>query len=167
MQSCARLKQFTGLADRTYMQARAIVFIWGLLFCAALLPLHAQSSNDSSARSRILALEHAWNQAEALKDLAALDALFEDRLTYVDSDGSLLTKADFLNHVKNAHVEQIVTESMTAQVFGSTAIVTGTYRASAFKGAKPIIRRGRFVDAWVFKDNKWVCVAAQSTPISN
>ena len=151
---------------KAHMRALAISLVCGLL-CCAIAPLSAQSTDDSATRSKILALEHAWNQAEAFKDLHALDALFDDRLTYVDFDGSLLTKADFLQQVKNAHVEQIVTESMSAHVFGGSAIVTGTYRASDFKGGKTVVRRGRFVDTWIFKENKWVCVAAQATPIPN
>ena len=45
----------------------------------------------------MLALEHAWNQAEAFKDLKALDSLFDNSLVYIDYDGSELTKAEFLS----------------------------------------------------------------------
>ena len=111
-----------------------------------------------------MALEHAWNQAEAFKDLKALDALFDNALVYVDPDGTLLTKSEFLSRVTSVSLQQVVTESMAVKVFGNTAIVTGTYRATEFMRGKTVVLQGRFVDTWVYKDSTWVCVAAQSTP---
>ena len=138
-----------------------------LLILAGIAPalLWTQSGDVAGVRSKILALEHAWNQAEALKDLKTLDGLFDNALVYVDFDGTLMTKAEFLSRVKSAHIQQGVTESMTAQVFGNTAIVTGIYLDRQMKDGKPTLRRGRFVDTWVYKDSSWVCVAAQATPI--
>jgi uncharacterized protein DUF4440 len=125
----------------------------------------AQDSDEAGSRSKILALEHAWNQAEAFKDLKALDAIFDNLLVYVDSDGTLMNKSEFLAHVKSAHLQQVVTQSMSVELFGETAIVTGIYQASDFQNGRPIVRRGRFVDAWVFKRSAWVCIAAEATPI--
>lgn len=125
----------------------------------------SQSQDESSARAKVLALEHAWNQAEAFKDLKALDTLFDNSLVYVDYDGTLFTKAEFLAHVKFAHVEQIVTESMIVEIFGNTAVVTGAYRATELEHGKLIARRGRFIDTWIFLNSRWVCVAAQAVPI--
>lgn len=123
----------------------------------------AQDSDESADRSKILALEHAWNLAEAFKDLKALDALFDSGLIYVDADGSLMNKIEFLAHVKSAQLQQVVTQSMFVQVFGATAIVTGTYQSHEFQNGRPVVRRGRFVDAWVLKKSTWVCVAAHHT----
>jgi hypothetical protein len=136
-----------------------------LLAGLTLVPLRAQEADSSAQKSRILALEHAWNQAEAFNDLKALDAIFDNALVYVDSDGTLMTKAEFLSRVKSAHLQQVVTQSMSVQMFGSAAIVTGTYQASEFKNGKTIIHRGRFVDTWVYQNSNWTCVAAQATPL--
>jgi len=148
------------------MKAPAKKFLC-LLVLAGMAPalLWTQSGDDAGVRSKILALEHAWNQAEALKDLKTLDGLFDNAFVYVDFDGTLMTKAEFLSRVKLAHIQQGVTESMTAQVFGNTVIVTGIYLDREIKDGKPTLRRGRFVDTWVHKDSAWVCVAAQATPI--
>jgi ketosteroid isomerase-like protein len=127
--------------------------------------LRAQGPDQAGVRSKILALEQAWNQAEALNDLMALDALFDNGLVYVDFDGTLMTKAEFLAHAKVAHVQQVITQSMSVQVFGETAIVTGIYLAKEFKDGKAIQHRGRFVDTWVYRNQTWVCIAAQATPI--
>lgn len=127
--------------------------------------LVAQESDEASVRSKIIALEQIWNQAEALKDLKALDSLFDNALVYVDSDGTLMTKAEFLSHVKSNQLQQVVTISMAVRVSGDTAIATGIYRASELKSSKPTLQRGRFIDTWVKRDGTWVCIAAQATPI--
>jgi|HubBroStandDraft_6_1064221.scaffolds.fasta_scaffold00667_18 hypothetical protein len=125
----------------------------------------AQEFDEAGNRSKILALEHAWNQAEAFKDLKALDAILDNGLIYVDSDGTLMNKSDFLAHVRSAHLQQVVTQSMSVQFFGQTAVVTGVYQSSEFENGRSAVRRGRFLDAWVFKGSAWVCVAAGATPI--
>ncbi|MFY9741151.1 MAG: nuclear transport factor 2 family protein [Candidatus Sulfotelmatobacter sp.] len=145
---------------------RTLVFT-AILLCSAIPFVAGQYPADSSAITNVLALEHAWNQAEQRKDTRALDAIFDNALVYVDYDGSFRTKAEFLARVKStaSHLEQEVTGSMTGHMFGSTVIVTGLYVASGTENGKPYVRRGRFVDTWTFKDGKWLCVASQATPI--
>lgn len=123
----------------------------------------SQSIDVSETRSRILALERTWNQAEATHDMKVLDGLFDRTLVYVDTDGSLMNKSEFLAHIKSASVAQITTESENVQIFGKTAIVVGVYRALELRNGKVVIHRGRFIDSWVYQNSTWVCVAAQST----
>ncbi len=139
-----------------------------LLLCASILASFQawpQSEDPSTTRAKVLALEHAWNQAESMRDLRALDSIFDNGLTYVEENGALLTKADFLLQVKTRPVREIVTEAMDVEMFGGTAIVSGVYRASELRNGKTFIRRGRFVDTWIRKGSTWICVAAQSTPV--
>jgi hypothetical protein len=144
-----------------------IVAITLLLAC---IPGAAQDSADNdSERTRILALENAWNLAEEHKDVKALEGLLASTLVYIDYDGSLMDKAQFMASVKapSLHPEQIVNEYMTAHLYGSSAIVTGVYREKGTMGGKPYLRRGRFTDTWVYQNSTWVCVASQSTLISH
>ena len=138
-----------------------------ILSCLALSLASAQDPADAAAITKVLALEHAWNQAEERKDTKAMDALFDNAMVYVDYDGTFKTKAEFLARVKagNAHPQQEVTESMTAYPFVNSVIVTGIYLATGIENGKPYTRRGRFVDTWVSKNGNWVCVASQATPI--
>jgi hypothetical protein len=126
-----------------------------------------QNIADSSVATRILALEHAWNQAEEKKDTKAMDSIMDNAMVYVDYDGTLQTKPEFLAKVKapNLHPQQEVTESMTVKVFAGAAVVTGVYVAKGVENGKPYTRRGRFIDTWALKDGMWVCVASQATPI--
>jgi len=126
-----------------------------------------QQVGDADVGAEVLALEHAWNQAEALKDLKTLDQLFDDGVAYVDFDGALSTKTEYLLRVKSRPFAQGTTESMTARVYASVVIVTGIYTSTQVKRGQTVLRRGRFVDAWVRRGQSWVCVAAEVTPLQN
>jgi hypothetical protein len=57
---------------------------------------------------------------------------------YTDYDGSFMNKAQFMASVKapSLHPEQIVNESMAAQVYGDSAVVTGVYRERSINNGK-------------------------------
>jgi ketosteroid isomerase-like protein len=133
----------------------------------AVAPHSSFAQSEAESVTTVLALEHAWNQAELRKDTKALDAIFDNALVYVDYDGTFRSKAEFLGRIKNSssHPQQEVTESMTGHVYENTVVVTGIYSAKGTEKGKPYVRRGRFVDTWTLKDGKWLCVASQSTPI--
>lgn len=148
--------------------ARAMTCGIALLFATSLSAV-AQGQGDSAAqRSRVLAFESAWGMAEKDKDVKALDALLDDSLTYIDYDGTLKSKGDFLAGVKapSDNREEQVIESTSAHVYGDTAIVIGVYRVKGIDKGKPYQRRGRFTDTWVYRNGLWVCVASQYTLLS-
>jgi ketosteroid isomerase-like protein len=139
-----------------------------LFLLIGVLPAAGQAPAQVDAeRTKILALENAWNQAEEHKDVKALDELLDASLVYIDYDGSMMDKAQFIASIKAPalHPEQIVNESMTAHVYGENAVVTGVYREKGERNGKPYSRRGRFTDTWVYLKGTWVCVASQSTLI--
>jgi hypothetical protein len=143
-----------------------IGIVLSLITCMAAF---AQSKTDADPeQTRILALETAWNRAEKQKDAKALDGLLASSLLYIDYDGTLMNKAQFLESVKapSLHPEQIVNESMTAQMYGSIAIVSGVYREKGKSAGKAYLRRGRFIDTWINLNGTWQCVTSQSTLIS-
>jgi ketosteroid isomerase-like protein len=147
---------------------RAMFAAWLLLF-AATPPVVAQNTSNADAEiRRILALETAWNRAEEHKDVKALDALLAPTLVYIDYDGTLMDKAQFLASAKapSLYPEQIANESMAAQSYGDTVIVIGVYREKGKVGGRPYLRRGRFIDTWINQSGTWRCVSSQSTLIS-
>jgi len=140
-----------------------------LLLSASLITVGQNAPDADSERTKILALENAWNQAEEHKDVKALDGLLASSLVYIDYDGTAMDKAQFIASIKapSLHPEQIVNESMTAYVYRDSAVVTGVYREKGVNRGKPYLRRGRFTDTWVKQNATWVCAASQSTLISH
>jgi len=123
--------------------------------------------NDPAVQSKIIALEKAWNQAYKIGDTKALDALLDDAIVLVNDDGSVQSKKEFLAsvHATNAQEQQVAPESMSVRVFGNTAIASGVLKVKGVENGKPYARREQFVDTWVNKGGKWVCVATDATPI--
>jgi ketosteroid isomerase-like protein len=137
------------------------------LVCSMSFFAEAQNTGDSAARSNILSLEHAWDQALQRQDVKALADIFDSGLIYVDYDGKLMTKTDYLAWVKldTSHLQQVVSEELIVQMFGNTAIVVGAYRATGTEGGKPFLRRGRYIDTWILEGRNWICISASATPI--
>ena len=141
-----------------------------LLFAMALFAA-GQDASESATKSKIAALEGAWNQAYKSGDTKALDVLLDNGIVLVNDDGSVQTKAEFLASVKpsgkqaGAQEQQVAPESMSVHVFGNTAIATGVFRAKGVEGRKSYARRERFIDTWIYKDGNWICVATDATPI--
>lgn len=134
-----------------------------VLIYAGLLP--AQEKSEGSAAATILALEHAWYDAESRGDNRGLDLIFDNALVYVES-GRLVTKGEYLSRVRltGSHPQLISGETATVQFFGTTAVVTGIYREIGVKD-RNILKRWRYIDTWVNKNGSWTLVAAAASPV--
>jgi ketosteroid isomerase-like protein len=136
-----------------------------LLAWAEASAAYGQRATDSEAASKIIALEHVWNQAAEVKDPKALDTLLDDAFVYVDPDGNLLTKAEVLSDLQALRRLQVLSESMVVHLHGDTAVVTGIYQTKGVDRGKPFVRRDRFVDTWHYKNGVWMSIASLATPI--
>ena len=62
--------------------------------------------------------------------------------------------------------QQVAPESITVHLHGpQLAIATGVFEAKGGEAGKRYVRRERFVDTWVYKNGKWVCVATNAIPV--
>jgi hypothetical protein len=125
----------------------------------------AQNAGDSDAASRVLALERLWGQAAHLRDIKALDAIFDERLVNLDIDGRLMTKAQTLADTLTAGPLEVVVEPTGARVHGDVVIVTGVLRLKGLDHGKLYLRSGRFVDTWLYNNAHWVCIGSETTPL--
>lgn len=149
---------------------KKVVFLLVLFGLCAVLGGAQQATRPSGEEGRIIALESAWDQAEQNKDASALANLLAENLVYVDYDGSISTKPQFLAQVKSPDVtgEQINNEGVTVRLYGNNvAVSTGIYRDRGVEKGKPFSRRGRFTNVWLNQNGKWECIASQSTLISH
>jgi len=143
--------------------------IWSiiLLSCSTATSLWAQQEGGA-ASGAIRALEHEWVEAQAHNDNRALDLILDNSVVYVEY-GQLVTKADYLLRIRHEDpsTDEIVMEPMSVRVFGSTAIVTGSYRETQRQSGMRKFTRWRFIDTWVYKEHGWVLIAAGSAPIQD
>jgi hypothetical protein len=138
-----------------------------LLCCSPALLLRAQQTDDA-ASGTIRALEREWDEAQAHNNNRALDLILDNDVVYVEY-GRLVTKADYLLRIKHQDpsTDEIVMEPIIVRVFGSTAIVTGSYRETQRKAGVRTFTRWRFVDTWTYKNHGWVLIAAGSAPLQD
>ena len=136
------------------------------LFLAFLcLAASAHSQRPAEAESKVLALERLWAEAAQIRDIKALDSIFDDSIAYVHIDGRLMTKAEVLADTRAVNPVEIVVHSSAAHSYGNVVIVTGVMQLKGVEHGKPYLQYGRFLDTWVLKDNHWVCISSMTTPI--
>ena len=133
---------------------RLVIFYLSLVLSA--VPSQAQD------KSRIVALENSWNQAELHNDAHAVDLLLADDFVMTVADGYTLNKAAMLASVRDSSYRPDVLQSdnMEVHMYGNTAIVTGSYLEKGKDKGKPFERRGRFTDTWINLAGEWRCVAS-------
>ena len=144
-------------------------------FSIALLALIALSAvlfaQEKSAPSndeiQITQLERAWNQAEARHDAAAVTNIVADTLTYIDFDGSIMNKAEYVKDVTSTayQADHLFDEGLKVVVYGNAAVVTGVYRETGNTKGKNYVHRVRYTDTWIRRAGVWQCVASQNTLI--
>jgi ketosteroid isomerase-like protein len=143
-----------------------IALNWILLL--ACLAGNAQTSiQQDEQKNRLLSLENAWNQAVQQKDLNGLDMLLHEDLIYIDSDGSVMNKTQYLAWVNapTIHFENIVNDALEVQLYGKSALILGLYHEKGTQNGKPYLHRERFIETWINQNGVWKCVASQSTLI--
>jgi ketosteroid isomerase-like protein len=153
--------EYPKLARNIPMRLRTLFRILATICAAGVLYSVAQDSG----KTRVLALENAWNEAESHRDVNALAGLIAPTFVYTDADGSFRDKQQFLASIRASGASQIVNEGMKMESYGDVIVVTGSYREQGSERGKSYSRRGRFTDTWVEKDGQWLCVASQETLI--
>src|SRR5712692_6328701 len=149
---------------------KAVTALCAFFSAWAVFGIVQEPVKPSGEEGRIIALESAWDQAEQNKDATALASLLADNLVYVDYDGSLRNKQQFLATIKSGNVssEQINNEGVTVHLYNNNvAVSTGIYRDKGVEKGKPFQRRGRFTNVWIKQGGTWQCIASQSTLIAH
>ena len=143
------------------MKISKILSLFVLLFAAS--GLLAQSSEEA----KVLALENAWNTAQKDHDNKSLEMILADTFIDTEASGSVMNKGQFLAYIKDPSVKHasLTSSDVKIQMFGTTAVVTGTYRDRGTDKGEPYDVQGRFTDTWVQLNGKWQCVSSASTQL--
>jgi len=114
---------------------------------------------------QILALENAWNQAELQHDPAALQLILTDDFVITEPDGTMQTKREHMASTRDMsyHYDLLVSEDFRIKVYGTVAVVTGTYHEKGSSKGTHFDRRGRFTDTWIRLGGTWRCVASHDS----
>ncbi len=146
---------------------RAIKMI-RIICCTLLLsvaPLNLFGQQTDPRESKLLVLEHLWNEAQVNRDSASLEALVSSRFVNTEWDGELSNKQRFLADIKDPLFKPtaLSIQDVKMNFFGDTAVVTGIYHTQGSYQGKPYDHVGRFTDTWVQDLGKWQCVASHTS----
>jgi hypothetical protein len=99
--------------------------------------------------------------------VAAVTAIVGETLNYIDFDGSVMNKAEYLRDVTKtaSQADHLYDEGLKVTIYGNVAIGNGVYRETGSRKGKKYVRRVRFTDTWIKQNGVWRCVASQNTLI--
>jgi ketosteroid isomerase-like protein len=135
-----------------------------LLFVISSVAALGQSKDVGAEKSKLIALENAWNQAQIHRDGKALNTLVSDTFVYTDTDGTLMNKAKFMSDIKDPSVKTtlVANDDVEVYIYPGVAVVTGAYHAKGTDRGRPFDHHGRFTDTWIVDKDHWQCVASHT-----
>jgi len=142
------------------------LFVGAVLACvAAATPLHAQAVR--SDQQILYDLERGWARAFLERDVEFVDGLLAEDFIAIYANGSSGDRAHELMEVAgfNQQVDSSVFDEFLARVYGNTAVVSFVHVTVGPIQGVPTEVRHRYLDVWVLRDGKWLCVASQSTRV--
>ncbi len=140
--------------------------IFGLLLALAIAATAAaQKSKDDSQETKLVVMEHLWNEAQMNRDARALDAMIGAQFVNTEYDGEISDKAKFLADIRDPrlNLDTVAIQDLKVSMYRDSAVVTGNYRTKGTYLGKAYEHVGRFTDTWVFTDGRWQCVASHTS----
>lgn len=130
----------------------------------------AQTANYGAdpQESKLIVLEHLWNEAQVHRDSGALAELIGDRFVNTEYDGEVSDRAKFLADIRDPLFKpaMVTIQDVKVNMYHDTAVVAGVYHAKGSYKGKPYDHKGRFTDTWVYEKSKWQCVASHTSLLS-
>jgi len=126
----------------------------------------AAQAGTAGLEKKILDLEKQRIAAMVKKDVATLDALLADDMSYTHSGGTTDTKTSFIKLIKERGrylgIDYSNTQVITS---GANAVIVRGIAQIRLENtpAYPVI----FVDVWVLRDRAWKMVAWQATRVQS
>ena len=121
-----------------------------------------------SGEAAVRAAEKARTTALVHGDVAALEKLMANDVTYVHASGKSDTKASYLDAIRGGQLRYLLWEphQMNVRVLGETAVLNGMYsvRAIDLRVQKdPLNLEVFFLTVYAHRDGRWQQIAWQTT----
>jgi len=118
---------------------------------------------------RVLELEDARWRALMSNDVAELDELFSDDLSYTHSNAMMDTKSSYLGALRTGvfRYDAIDRSDVQVRVVGGTAMVTGLADITSVAGDRSVRTRALYSAVWAMEGDTWRFVCRHSTPAAS
>jgi len=134
---------------------------------AAVVGVAAQN-RAQSAQQILEKLERDWVAAMQNNDVAFVDSILAPEFIATYDDGSRGDRRHELQLVKdfNSQIDKWIVDEFTIKVFGDIAVVWFTSRMTGPVQGQPKEIVGRYMDVFVNRNGKWLCVGSQATHVT-
>jgi ketosteroid isomerase-like protein len=115
--------------------------------------------------TKLLVLEHMWNEAQVQRDAHALDGMIAQQFINTEYDGEVSDREKFLADIADPQYQpsSMTLHDMKVTLYKETAVIAGIYHAKGTFNGKPYDHTGRFTDTWVLDNGRWLCVASHTS----
>lgn len=122
-----------------------------------------------TAESEVRGAERARFDAMMNHDVAALDTLLADDLSYVHAGSSLQTRSQFLSAIKKQELiyESIMPSNVKIRVYDGLALATGRTDMRVRNSAGLNRFAVRFTEVYVRRDGHWVLAAWEARRLAS
>lgn len=139
-----------------------------VLVITAMSPLAAQDLRGLSDQQILTRIEHEWDAAFLRNDVGFVASVLADDFVATYDDGSTGDKARELKLVAefNQAIESSKLDNFNIRIYGDTAVVAFTRHLVGPSQGRRLEVSFRYIDVFVLRDGRWLCVASQSTKIA-
>jgi hypothetical protein len=117
-------------------------------------------TDHDAVMSDLSEIEEAWIQANVDGDKRALRDILSNDFAGTASDGTVQTKAEYLDAAKpEENVKTWETSDLKLSLTGNTAVLTGILKWVTTSGTE----RYRFTDRFAWQDGRWQAVGSQAS----
>jgi ketosteroid isomerase-like protein len=136
-----------------------------LSLCVLLIA--ARSAPEPSDESQAMATTQMACDALRTSDIAAIKKLLAPDFVLIGSDTQMQTRDAIIAEARRGDPGYLVfrNHSMTARIYGDTAVVWGITTLKGRAGGQPFAVDVRFTDTLIRSDGTWRMVASQSNRI--
>ena len=116
---------------------------------------------------QIQALDREWAQACVQSDIAKLEQILSDDLTYTHSSGQTQSKAGFIATIREGKTRyrSIDFQESSVRIYGDSAVSNSEVRVNLTIDGKDVSVHPRFLHVWVKHNGRWQLAAHQGTKI--
>jgi hypothetical protein len=131
---------------------------------AGLLLAAGPSFSQSAEEQQVLDLSRRKFDWLIQGTVDSLEALLDERVEYVHSNGWVQTRADVLNDMKSRTLvyQRVTIKAASARRYGQAAVVTGLGTFEGINSGTPFKLDLRYTEVFVFSGNRWKLVSRHS-----
>jgi uncharacterized protein (TIGR02246 family) len=121
-----------------------------------------------TAEQAVKSVERVWSKAVVAGDVATLERVMGNDLTYGHASGKTDTKRTYIERIQSGAQKYLSFQydpGASVRIYGNTAVLNAVAQVSSLTDGKENSLHLRFLHVYVKKDGQWQLVAHQSVAI--